>query len=922
MVATISRLSSAAGAATYYSATGEYYAEGGLAPSQWLGKGAEALGLSGDVSPEVFKAALEGNLPDGTVLGTIRNGEREHAPGWDITFSAPKSVSTIALVCGDERLVTAHDAAVKSTLEFAEAHVAMTRIRDGEKVNEVNLGNLLIATFRHETSRGDDPTLHTHAITLNCTFDHDGKWRSIESREFFKLQKILGEVYRQNLAFNTATLGYTIEMGKDSMFEIVGVPEKVLEAFSTRSAQIEARLAEHGTDRAHASAAEKQIAALDTREAKSKADRGSLMGEWRETADSLGFDQASRMRLVQNAKDRAAEPHFVDRLNGIAEIRAIEAVKFAAAKLSEREAVMTVPSLAKEAGRFVLGHASPLQIGKAIEKAVTEGNLVPRTHTNQRGLETQGFTTPANIEAEKQILALEKAGRGAIEPMLSRAEAAKLVAKAILQADDRGHKWNAGQKRATLDLLTTSNRVAAVQGYAGTAKTTTVMATLSEAAKSQGFDVRAFAPSASAALTLGDALGTKGWTLERHLRTEEKKVHPERGGKQVWLLDEASLVSAVDMARLLSATQRAEARLILVGDVKQLGSIGAGAAFAQLQGAGMQTSVLDKIVRQTNAKTLEAVESAIAGQAAKTIKALEAGGGKLIENASTQDRYQLLAKSFADLSPAERAKTLVLDPSKAGREQLTSAIRGELLARGALGREALDFLALVPKDLTKAERVQASSYQKGDIILFAKSKPDQKILARTPYEVTGVDSKDGVVSVIGENGTRLKLEPAYWGQAETFTQAQMDMRTGDRVAFTRNDHEKDRVNGGTGTITSVNRDLGLATFKADNGTLHDIDLTKARDQHLRHAWVDTVYAAQGKTSERVLIHAESGRANLVDQKAMYVAISRAKSEAVVVTDNREKLVRGLGERGGMETFAIDTRINPEMKDRTQKDLAI
>ncbi|OYU72650.1 MAG: exonuclease V subunit alpha, partial [Alphaproteobacteria bacterium PA3] len=213
---------------------------------------------------------------------------------------------------------------------------------------------------------------------------------------------------------------------------------------------------------------------------------------------------------------------------------------------------------------------------------------------------------------------------------------------------------------ATLDLLTSSNRVAAVQGYAGTAKTTTVMATLSEAAKAQGFDVRAFAPSASAALTLGDALGTKGWTLERHLRTEEKKVHPERGGKQVWLLDEASLVSAVDMARLLSATQRADARLILVGDVKQLGSIGAGVAFAQLQGAGMQTSVLDKIVRQTNAKTLEAVESAIAGQAAKTIKALETGGGKLIENASTQDRYQLLAKSFADLSPADRAKTLVL----------------------------------------------------------------------------------------------------------------------------------------------------------------------------------------------------------------------------------------------------------------------
>jgi ATP-dependent exoDNAse (exonuclease V) alpha subunit len=150
----------------------------------------------------------------------------------------------------------------------------------------------------------------------------------------------------------------------------------------------------------------------------------------------------------------------------------------------------------------------------------------------------------------------------------------------------------------------------------------------------------------------------------------------------------------------------------------------------------------------------------------------------------------------------------------------------------------------------------------------------------------------------------------------------MDMRTGDRVAFTRNDHEKDRVNGGTGTITSVNRDLGLATLKADNGTMHDLDLTTARDQHLRHAWVDTVYAAQGKTSERVLIHAESGRANLVDQKAMYVAISRAKSEAVVVTDSREKLVRGLGERGETLNLAVGLETHSTKVPRSDLDITI
>jgi conjugative relaxase-like TrwC/TraI family protein len=917
MVATVARLTSAAGAATYYSAAGEYYAEDGVAPSAWAGKGAEALGLEGEVSPETFKAMLEGKLPDGTVLGTIRNGELEHAPGWDVTFSAPKSVSTIALVCGDERLIAAHDEAVLATLAFAEKHVAMTRIRDGETVEEVNVENLVAATFRHETSRADDPMLHTHSIILNALQDKDGKWRSLETRELFRLQKTLGEVYRQNLAFNAASLGYKIEMGKDSTFEIVGVPENVLETFSTRSAQIEARLADRGTDRAKASAAEKQIAALDTREAKSKAGSGDLMAQWRAIADELGFDQNARTRLVQTAKDRAAEPHFADRLTGIAEIRAFEAVKLAAAKLSEREAVMAVPSLAKEAGRFVRGHASPLQIGKAIDKAVAQGDLVPRTFTNQRGLDSQGFTTPANLEAERKILALELVGRGSVQPILSKAEAVTALARASLKADDKGHAWNAGQKMATLELLTATNRVAAVQGYAGTAKTTTVMATLAEAAKAQGFSVRAFAPSASAALTLGDALQTKGWTLERHLRAEEKKATPERGSKQLWLLDEASLVSAADMARLLEATQKADARLILVGDVKQLGSIGAGAAFTQLQQAGMKTSVLDRIVRQTNAKTLQAVEHAIAGQAQKTIKALESGGGKLIENADASARYQILAQTLAKLSPSERARTLVLDPSKEGRELLTGAIRAELAKRGDLGNEALHFQALVPKDLTKAERLKASSYEKGDIIIFARAKPDKRILARTPYEVTSTNAERGIVTLTGKSGSELKLEPARWGQAETFTKTPMELRTGDRVAFTRNDHDKSRVNGGTGTITGLGADTQTATLKSDTGQTQQLDLQTTGDQHLRHAWVDTIYAAQGKTAELVLIHAESHRSNLIEQKSMYVAISRGKAEAVVVTDSREKLVRGVGERRGMENMALGSVQSPSPAKQSQ-----
>jgi hypothetical protein len=119
MVATISGISSSSQAASYYEAD-DYYSEGGLAPSAWQGKGAEALDLEGPVDRDQFKALLDGLLPSGQALGTVRNGEREHRPGWDLTFSAPKSVSVMALVAGDKRLISAHDQAAATALAFAE----------------------------------------------------------------------------------------------------------------------------------------------------------------------------------------------------------------------------------------------------------------------------------------------------------------------------------------------------------------------------------------------------------------------------------------------------------------------------------------------------------------------------------------------------------------------------------------------------------------------------------------------------------------------------------------------------------------------------------------------------------------------------------------------------------------------------------
>ncbi|WP_299310140.1 MobF family relaxase [uncultured Croceicoccus sp.] len=344
MVASVSALSSAGQAASYYEAD-DYYAEGGTAPCEWFGEAAEKLGLSGEVDREKFAELLEGRIA-GQQLGTTRDGKIEHRPGWDITLSAPKSVSIMAEVAGDKRLIKAHGAAVKVALAHVEKHMAATRIRQGGEFRREATGNLAIATFRHATSRAQDPQLHTHGVIINATQDKDVNWRSLEPRAFYQLQKEIGAIYRQELAHGVAALGYKIEVGKDSLFEIADVPEKAIDALSQRTAAIDSRLAERGTSRAEASAAEKQIAALDTREAKTNVDHRTLRAEWRATADANGFDKAAQDKLIGEARERTKSSETT----ASPELLARQAIAWAAAKLSERAAVFAASTLAREAG--------------------------------------------------------------------------------------------------------------------------------------------------------------------------------------------------------------------------------------------------------------------------------------------------------------------------------------------------------------------------------------------------------------------------------------------------------------------------------------------------------------------------------------------------------------------------------------------
>ncbi|HHB6745847.1 TPA: MobF family relaxase, partial [Klebsiella pneumoniae] len=297
-----SQVKSAGSAGNYYTEKDNYYVIGSM-EERWQGKGAEALGLEGKVDKQIFTELLQGKLPDGSDLTRIQDGVNKHRPGYDLTFSAPKSVSMLAMLGGDKRLIDAHNRAVTVALNQVES-LASTRVQKDGVSETVLTGNLIIARFNHDTSRAQDPQIHTHSVVINATQNGD-KWQTLASDTVGKTgfsENILanriafGKIYQNTLRADVESLGYrTVDAGKNGMWEMEGVP---VESFSTRSQELREAA---GPD---ASLKSRDVAALDTRKSKEAIDPAEKMVEWMNTLKETGFD----IRGYREAADaRAAE---------------------------------------------------------------------------------------------------------------------------------------------------------------------------------------------------------------------------------------------------------------------------------------------------------------------------------------------------------------------------------------------------------------------------------------------------------------------------------------------------------------------------------------------------------------------------------------------------------------------------------------
>ena len=941
MVASIGAVASPAQGVSYYERDG-YYARDDAAhrdASAWAGKGAEALGLSGPVDPDVFSGILEGVVPDGSGrrLGRrLGDGTIDHRPGRDITFSAPKSVSIAALIGGDERVVAAHDAAVRKALSWIEANVVETRTMDAASGRMVRTGDqkAVIATFRHEVSRNLDPQLHTHAVIANMVLGDDGrtsrsgKWRTMANEKLYACKMLIGAMYRAELARGLEELGYQIEKTHaDGRFEIAGVLRSVIEAYSTRRAEIEAAMAAQGLGDTAKDQRLAQRAALMTRANKREVDRVALRESWQRQAESLGFDareiveearhwQAAHLGhpLAPADLDREAEPGMTTEADG--------AAAWAVAHLSEREAVFTRTSLlasilAWKPGAVSIGEAEAA--ASRLEKAAT---LLAANHP----VPGESLTTDRAVADERETIALMERGKGrGVAPMRGRS-----VDKVL-----RNGPLTEGQKEAVKLILSEKDRVVGVQGYAGTGKTTMLKRARALLEK-RGFEVKGLAPSASAARTLDAEAGIAGETLqgflarnagvsEGRLSRKAERAMRDAFARIVLVVDEGSLASTAQARDLLRIADTLRVpRVVLVGDEKQLDAVDAGKPFAQLQGAGMKCAAMDEIVRQREPALKEAVEASLAGDIRKAFEKL----GDNVAEVKADNLAGAAAARWLALPPGERENTGLMAPSHALRERINEIVRERLIRDGTIDGPAMTGERLISHGYTNPEKALAANYAPGDVVAFHRRYKRLGVNKGDELRVASVEPGRGVVTLQRRDGTAVAWEPARLaarrGGVEVHAADAMELRRGDRVCWTRNDRRNGLVNSGTAEVTAV--DQSAVSFRLEDGRPLKLRQDDPQLRHIDRAWAATVHAFQGRTVDRVIAAMEAEHAHLTTQKTLYVGISRARLHAELVTDDRralrERLEAATGERiAALEAIATSPPEGPERDTPIAPDTA-
>jgi conjugative relaxase-like TrwC/TraI family protein len=839
----------------------------------WGGKGAERLGLSGDVRREDFVSLASNKNPGSDRNLTERTKEKRRA-GYDFTFSVPKSVSLYLAETGDRQVEQMIQSAFKETMADIERRMEGRLrgkdeegfLRDEDRVT----GNLIYTAFTHTVTRPvggiPDPHYHIHAFVFNATYDEvEARWKAGQFGNIKRDAPFYEAAFNARLGKSLLEAGYGIRRTERN-FELASVSRELIEKFSRRTNEIE-RLAreKYPVLEAKARALAKETG-MDFADAfaQIKSELGARSRE-KKSAEELGPEERLRFwRAEMTAEERASLSRQAVRAKTSEGLLELEAAKpLAIQHLFERVSVTRALHAAGMLLRRAVGTATVAEA----EEISTSDPVFIRT---ANGL----LTTAEVLDEEQELLGRVDAGRGKFEP---------LGGSKAWEISDPRVRSNEEQSLAVEHVLRFRDLVTSIRGAAGTGKTTMMTEAVTALEKLSGQEVRVFAPSASAVEVLRKEGFAAAETLQQLLQNQELQLEIE--GRILWI-DEGGFLSLKQMNALVALAVENHCRVILTGDTRQHHGVERGDAMRILERSGLiDQAALTKIFRQQIAALREAVHDLSAGRPERGFRRLEEFGAiQEIEDQSV--RLRALAEKHLDAIRLGKT-SMIVSPTHAEARIAANAVRQELKAAGLIGTEEGVFERLANLNWTLAQKKDAVHYAPGQIVEFHRmTKGAVRDGKREPKFVSGeqwrVKRKEAGSVILERNGAEKELPLAQAKNFSAYAIETLALSVGDRIRITKNFVVRDR----DGKSRCRNNDVHTVTAISEDGIRlsNGVSLRRGR-WHLDQGLAVTSHAAQGKTVDQVLVSVPIRTFSQVNEAQWYVSLSRARAAMFVFTDS-------------------------------------
>jgi len=859
-------------------AVGDYYQEGQKVAGEWFGIGAQSLGLKGVIRENDFLALCENQNPQSGETLTQRTNTVREEDGkttanrrifYDFTFSPPKSVSVMALLADDKRIIATHQRAIQIALKEFEAFAA-TRVRQDQADDTRLTRNVVAGLFTHDTSRALDPHLHTHCIVFNATFDEaEQKWKALQNYEMLRARKYVEAVYYHELIRDLRKCGYKIRSEPRGDFQIEGVDDSICRRFSKRHQQINEALEALLTEKPELAKANlkdlRERLATAERSRKIQNQNSSELQRWWEA--QLTPDELKSLRQLTKGK---IAPSIAINPVAIAE----EAIAWAEEHLFDRRSAVLEHTIWQEA----IQHARNQDVSVTDLKQVTaKRNYIHRPQDDS-------LVTRRDVLArEWEIVKTARDGVSAYYPLLS-------------QLPQLAETLSEEQRNALTRLLTTRDFITLFRGGAGTGKSF-VLKELADELQANGRSVTVLAPQRQQVIELQKSGLPKPTTVADFLNRLEM---PERG---VMLVDEAGQIGARQMVELIRVVNARKGRIIFSGDTRQHGPVEASDAllalerYAQLQPAELETirrqdPQLGRTLSEKNQirRYRQAVKEAAAGRLAESFDQLAGIGA--VKVCGLEEQQEKLAEEYVIL--AETGQSLVVVAQTwAEVNRVNERVRAALKNKGLVSAEEKPVEILDKLDLTTAQKRDERFAAPNQPVVF--NQPVRGLKPGTSGKIFRVLPRGVLIEVVNK---LLLIPHRQLDRINICRAVTIPLAQGDRLQIKANRRMaggKMVTNGELVTVKNVRADGRIDL--ADGRTLD------ANFREFLPGYAVTSYGSQGKTVDYVLF-SDSAVRTATDRRQWYVTISRGRRGIRIFTPDKDQLRENVI-RSGDQPLALD-----------------